>query len=67
MGDLDYTASPDDTYFDEIVGALQNIMLDKEFENIQDKFMRNYYSIFEDTEENKNQYMEVFNLYQQEI
>lgn len=42
-------------------------MLDKEFDNIQDKFMRNYYSIFEDTEENKNEYMEVFNLYQKEI
>lgn len=29
--------------------------------------MKSYYMVFEDSEENKMQYMEIFNLYQQEI
>jgi hypothetical protein len=35
------------------VGALQDIMVEEEFENIQNHFMNKYCAVFEETEENK--------------
>jgi hypothetical protein len=50
-----------------VVGVLQDIIVEEEFEGNQRQFMNKYCSIFEDNEENKFEYTEVFQLYQKEI
>ena len=42
-------------------------MLDEAFDDIQNKFMKKYCSTFEDSQQNKSEYMEIFNLYQHDI
>ena len=46
----------DDDDFDEIVGALQEIIMSMEFEELQINFLDKHYEIFENIEENKLEY-----------
>jgi len=48
--------NPEDDEFDAIVGALQDVMLEEEFEELQTKFFEENYEIFEDNEVNKFEY-----------
>lgn len=43
----------EDLYFDTIVGTLQDAVLQPDFVQLQDNFMKNNCMIFEDKEENK--------------
>ncbi len=50
---LDHLTSEEDIFFDKVVQALQELMLDEKYEAMQEKFMMQYSHIFEDSEENK--------------
>eukprot|EP00039_Didymoeca_costata_P030824 m.31587 g.31587 ORF g.31587 m.31587 type:complete len:139 (+) comp8329_c0_seq2:144-560(+) len=50
----------DDEMFDNIVCSLQDIVSSEEFQNIRDNLVREHADLFEDTEENKLEYMVVF-------
>ena len=52
----------DDT-FDMIVGALEDIMMDKEFQDLQSDFAAQHCAHFEATDENKLIYTEIFSKY----
>jgi len=57
----------EDDEFDELVGALQDIVLDPEFEEQQREFLEKNCMIFEDEEENKIEYMGIFKEYQAKL
>ncbi|KAF4019748.1 hypothetical protein G4228_011526 [Cervus hanglu yarkandensis] len=50
-----------DAEFDAMVGYLEDIIMDDEFQLLQRNFMDKYYREFEDTEENKLTYTPIFN------
>lgn len=52
-----------DEKFDLTVGALEDIVMDDDFQDLQDNFMEKYYNEFEETEENKLSYMDIFKEY----
>ncbi|XP_018410901.1 PREDICTED: ADP-ribosylation factor-like protein 2-binding protein [Nanorana parkeri] len=56
-------SSPKDAEFDRVVGHLEDIIMDDEFQVLQRNFMEKYYQEFEDTEENKLTYTPIFNEY----
>ncbi|XP_072278930.1 ADP-ribosylation factor-like protein 2-binding protein isoform X2 [Pyxicephalus adspersus] len=56
-------SSPKDAEFDCVVGHLEDIIMDEEFQVLQRNFMEKYYKEFEDTEENKLSYTPIFNEY----
>lgn len=56
-------SSTSDAEFDAVVGYLEDIIMDDEFQLLQRNFMDKYYQEFEDTEENKLTYTPIFNEY----
>nr|AAH74487.1 MGC84796 protein [Xenopus laevis] len=56
-------SSPKDAEFDNVVGHLEDIIMDDEFQLLQHGFMDKHYHEFEDTEENKLTYTTIFNEY----
>ncbi|KRX10175.1 hypothetical protein PPERSA_08578 [Pseudocohnilembus persalinus] len=62
-----YDGNQEDQEFDNIIGCLQDIVISQEFELLQQQFFKKHYQVFEDTEENKMEYMTIFKQYQQEI
>jgi len=52
-----------DEKFDHTIGALEDIIMGDDFQDLQDNFMEKYYNEFEDTEENKLVYMDIFKEY----
>ena len=57
----------EDDYFDNVVGCLQEIILDPEFDGMQKRFSTENCMQFEATEENKLVYTTIFNAYQNTI
>ena len=57
----------DDDYFDMVVGCLQEIVIESPFQKMQQSFMDKYSHNFEDTEENKHIYFDIFNEYSKTI
>ncbi|CAI2380417.1 unnamed protein product [Moneuplotes crassus] len=57
----------EDDKFDEFVGALQEIVINPEFETIQNSFFNKNCIHFENTEENKLIYMDIFQKYKEVI
>lgn len=55
--------NPEDDYFDQVVGCIQEILLDEEFERMQKAFSTEHCMQFEATEENKLVYTSVFKEY----
>ena len=53
----------DDFKFDIFAEALQDIVIEDEFEKMQNDFCEKYYKIFEDKAENKLEYTKIFNEY----
>ncbi|KAM9302441.1 ADP-ribosylation factor-like protein 2-binding protein [Gastrophryne carolinensis] len=56
-------SSPKDAEFDCVVGHLEDIIMEDEFQILQRNFLEKYYKEFEDTEENKLTYTPIFNEY----
>ncbi|EDV29039.1 uncharacterized protein TRIADDRAFT_52525 [Trichoplax adhaerens] len=53
-----------DAKFDTIIGHLEDIIMDEdEFQQMESDFMEKYYMEFENTEENKLIYTDIFNEY----
>mmetsp|Transcript_16858 Transcript_16858/g.31578 ORF Transcript_16858/g.31578 Transcript_16858/m.31578 type:complete len:222 (+) Transcript_16858:110-775(+) len=59
----DSNVSEEDQYFDEIVGALENILMLEEFNDLQNDFCEQHCEVFEDTEESKLVYTDLFSQY----
>lgn len=57
------TDNTEENEFDEMMGALQDILLDPEFVQLQASFSDQYADQFEDTDENKLEYTELFERY----
>jgi ADP-ribosylation factor 2-binding protein len=57
------STNAEDARFDEVVGAIEEIIMEDEFQAIQDDFMTKNYKHFEDSDENKLIYTTVHNEY----
>lgn len=57
------TSDKETVDFDETVGYLQDIVISTDFEKLQNSFFKQNYSVFENTEENKFEYMTIFKKY----
>ncbi|KAK0162588.1 hypothetical protein PV327_006355 [Microctonus hyperodae] len=56
-----------DPSFDEIIGHIEDILMEPEFQNIQRAFLEKYWMEFDSSEENKLSYMEIFDEYHKKI
>lgn len=54
------SGSAEETEFDMVCGAIEEIVMDEEFSSVQRGFCEAHYSIFEDTDENKIEYTALF-------
>lgn len=57
------TSNPKDRKFDLVVGSLEEIVVGDTFQNMHDGFMDKYCNEFEDNEENKLSYTNIFTNY----
>eukprot|EP01111_Echinosteliopsis_oligospora_P009706 TRINITY_DN2896_c0_g1_i1.p1 TRINITY_DN2896_c0_g1~~TRINITY_DN2896_c0_g1_i1.p1 ORF type:complete len:134 (-),score=26.03 TRINITY_DN2896_c0_g1_i1:58-459(-) len=57
----------DSSYFDMVVGKIEDMFLDKDFTNLTNEFIRQYCHHFEEGEENRLIYTEIFNKYTKQI
>ncbi|XP_070536259.1 ADP-ribosylation factor-like protein 2-binding protein [Ptychodera flava] len=57
------SSSISDTKFDITIGHIEDIIMDDEFQELQADFMDKHYEHFEDTEENKFIYTDIFKEY----
>lgn len=57
------TGSSEENAFDEIVGAIETLLLDPSFIELQTNFLQKHCQHFEDTDENKLIYTEIFTAY----
>ena len=55
--------SAEDNYFDEVVGAIESILIDPEFSQLQRSYCLKHCSKFDATEENKLCYTDIFDDY----
>lgn len=53
--------------FDSIIGAIEDVVIDDEFQDLQKNLLKIYNHHFEDTEENKLIYTEIYQVYTTEI
>ena len=57
----------DDYKFDRFIEQLQEIVIEKEFENLRNTLFEKYCGIFEDSEENKLIYTDIFKEYVEKL
>ncbi|KAM6936886.1 ADP-ribosylation factor-like protein 2-binding protein [Xenentodon cancila] len=57
------SSSVADTAFDAVIDCIADIIIDPEFEQFQKRFMDKHYMEFDDSEENKLSYTQIFNEY----
>mmetsp|Transcript_24550 Transcript_24550/g.22303 ORF Transcript_24550/g.22303 Transcript_24550/m.22303 type:complete len:152 (-) Transcript_24550:89-544(-) len=57
------TGTAEDNKFDEIVGKIEEILLGEDFASVQNNFCRSHCNKFHNDEENRPEYMELFNSY----
>ncbi|XP_006614296.1 ADP-ribosylation factor-like protein 2-binding protein [Apis dorsata] len=57
----------EDNLFDEIIGHIEDILIEDEFHAIRQKFLDDYWNIFEPVEENKLIYTNIFNEYNKTV
>lgn len=60
-------ANAEDDEFDAIVGQLEEIIMEPEFQEMQERFMQTNCGHFEDKDENKLIYTDIFNQYTQAV
>ncbi|KAM3608740.1 uncharacterized protein V6R79_003936 [Siganus canaliculatus] len=56
-------SSPTNAAFDAVIACIEDIIIDEEFQQLQQSFMEKYYLEFEDSDENKLSYTPIFNEY----
>ncbi|KAM8750261.1 ADP-ribosylation factor-like protein 2-binding protein isoform 1-T1 [Acanthopagrus schlegelii] len=57
------SSSAADTAFDAVIGCIEDIIMEEEFQQLQQSFMEKHYLEFEDSDENKLSYTPIFNEY----
>lgn len=57
------SSSSAETAFDAAIGCVGDIIMEDEFQQLQQSFMEKYYSEFDDSDENKLTYTPIFNEY----
>lgn len=50
-------------YFDQVIGHIEDIVLNETFQSLHQQFLEKYWTKFEATEENKLEYMDIFEEY----
>ncbi|XP_077452536.1 ADP-ribosylation factor-like protein 2-binding protein isoform X2 [Stigmatopora argus] len=69
MGDMEdetfaiSSSSAADTAFDSVIGCIEDIIMEEDFQRLQRSFMEKHYKEFDNTEENKLSYTPIFNEY----
>ncbi|XP_076469957.1 ADP-ribosylation factor-like protein 2-binding protein [Babylonia areolata] len=63
--DLASGCSKADVAFDQVVGHIEDIIVDDEFQQLQNNFLEKHYLQFEDSEENKLSYTDIHKAYVQ--
>ncbi|XP_030587400.1 ADP-ribosylation factor-like protein 2-binding protein [Archocentrus centrarchus] len=58
-----YSSSAADMAFDAVIGCIEEIVMEDDFQQLQQIFMEKYYLEFEDSDENKLSYTPIFNEY----
>lgn len=61
--DVQVPVNAKDRLFYEIIGHIEDLLLEDEFHSIQQKFLEKYWTIFDYSEENKLIYTDIFNEY----
>ncbi|XP_071403521.1 ADP-ribosylation factor-like protein 2-binding protein [Centroberyx affinis] len=56
-------SSAADAAFDAVIGSIEDIIMEEEFQQLQQSFMEKHYLEFDDSEENKLCYTPIFNEY----
>ncbi|XP_051953696.1 ADP-ribosylation factor-like protein 2-binding protein [Xyrauchen texanus] len=56
-------SSDADAQFDMVIGNIEDIIMEDEFQHLQQSFMEKYYLEFDESEENKLSYTPIFNEY----
>lgn len=50
-------------FFDQVIGHIEDIVLSEQFQQLHEHFLEKYWSEFEDSDENKLEYMDMFEEY----
>ncbi|EFN80886.1 ADP-ribosylation factor-like protein 2-binding protein, partial [Harpegnathos saltator] len=53
--------------FDEAIGHIEDLLLEKDFQTLQKRFLEKYWNIFEPSEENKLIYTDIFHEYNKAV
>ncbi|KAM4618862.1 ADP-ribosylation factor-like protein 2-binding protein [Polymixia lowei] len=56
-------SSAADAAFDAVIGRIEDIIMEEDFQQLQQSFMEKHYLEFDDSEENKLSYTPIFNEY----
>ncbi|XP_031789411.1 ADP-ribosylation factor-like protein 2-binding protein [Nasonia vitripennis] len=65
--DIKDKENPEHHTFDEVIGHIEDLLMEEEFQSIQQHFLDKYWGMFEPIEENKLEYIDVFNDYNKAI
>ncbi|GAB0099913.1 ADP-ribosylation factor-like protein 2-binding protein [Sergentomyia squamirostris] len=57
------SSSESEDYFDTVIGHIEDFVISDEFKILVQNFMQTYYQEFDECEENKIEYMNIFNEY----
>ncbi|XP_060932019.1 ADP-ribosylation factor-like protein 2-binding protein, partial [Limanda limanda] len=57
------SSSATDSAFDAVIGCIENIIMEDEFQQLQQSFMEKYYLEFDNSDENKLSYTPIFKEY----
>ncbi|PSN40493.1 ADP-ribosylation factor-like protein 2-binding protein [Blattella germanica] len=63
LGIVTTHGSAEDAFFDSVIGHIEDILMEEGFQHLQRCFMEKYWHEFDDNEENKLCYMEIFQEY----
>ncbi|CAI5664948.1 unnamed protein product [Oreochromis niloticus] len=58
-----FNSSAADTAFDGVIGCIEDIIMEDDFQQLQQIFMEKHYREFDDSDENKLSYTPIFNEY----
>ncbi|XP_072743861.1 ADP-ribosylation factor-like protein 2-binding protein [Anoplolepis gracilipes] len=53
--------------FDEVIGHIEDLLLEKDFQALQQRFLEKYWDVFEPVEDNKLIYTDIFNEYNKAV
>lgn len=65
--ELQTSNSKEDYSFDKIIGHIEDLLLVEEFQNLQQRFLEKYWTVFEPEEDNKLVYTDIFNEYNKAV